>query len=83
MSGNRIVGGAAAPGAIPWQISFRACQAGYCHNCGGTILDAKTILSAAHCTTVNSDLSSKYIMAGSKDRNSGGQVRKHFLNHSI
>ena len=30
---------------IPWQVSIR----GHSHFCGGTILDAKTVLSAAHC----------------------------------
>jgi len=75
MSGNRIVGGAAAPSAIPYQVSFRQCTSGGCHFCGGTIVDAKTVVSAAHCTTVNSDLSSRYIMAGATDRfSSAGQV---------
>ena len=74
MSGDRIVGVATAPSAIPWQVSTRACQSGVCHECGGTILDAKTVLSAAHCTAVGSDLSHLYIMAGSKSRSSGGQV---------
>merc|ERR1711953_98056 len=75
MSGDRIVGGADAPSAIPWQVSLRYCESGGCHFCGGTILDSKTILSAAHCTgNIGSDLSGKYIMAGSNKRSTGGQV---------
>ena len=52
LNDDRIVGGEAASSEIPWQVSIRAgmdtsLQGG--HWCGGTILDAKTILSAAHC----------------------------------
>eukprot|EP00093_Oithona_nana_P004340 04340.XXX_159044_158379_1 [CDS] Oithona nana genome sequencing. len=46
---DRIVGGATATSAIPWQVSLRQCQHGACHFCGGTVLDSKTILTAAHC----------------------------------
>ena len=38
---GRIVGGKDAPYPIPWQASIGSC--------GATILDAKTLLSAAHC----------------------------------
>ena len=71
MSGNKIVGGEDAPDPIPWQVSLRR---GGKHFCGGTILDAKTILSAAHCTDVDGDLSGHYVMAGSTNKFSGGQV---------
>ena len=52
LNADRIVGGQDATSEIPWQVSVRAgintnLQGG--HWCGGTILDAKTILSAAHC----------------------------------
>ena len=46
---DRIVGGQKAPKMIPWQVSLRYCAHGNCHYCGGTILDSKTILTAAHC----------------------------------
>ena len=51
MSGSsRVVGGKDAPKQIPWQISFRyGTKDGFAHNCGGTLLNANTILSAAHC----------------------------------
>ena len=42
---NRIVGGQNAPSMIPWQVYVSNPP----YMCGGTILDAKTILSAAHC----------------------------------
>ena len=53
---DRIVGGEFAPANIPWQAqvhmgenSHYADELGPTHFCGATILDAKTILSAAHC----------------------------------
>ena len=52
---DRIVGGHFAPSYIPWQaqvflgIESYWSQGEEEHQCGATILDAKTILSAAHC----------------------------------
>merc|ERR550534_2269040 len=40
---SEIVGGHSAPSPIPWQVSIQGV------NCGGTILDAYTVLSAGHC----------------------------------
>merc|ERR1711935_530237 len=48
-STDRIVGGANAGSTIPWQVSLRNSASGDDHFCGGTILDANTVLSAAHC----------------------------------
>merc|ERR1711892_752457 len=48
-STDRIVGGANAGSAIPWQVSLRNSASGDDHFCGATILDANTVLSAAHC----------------------------------
>ena len=72
MDGDRIVGGAAAPSMIPWQVAIT----GYPNNngafgmCGGTVLDACTILSAAHCGVTTNNV----VRAGSLMRISGGQV---------
>ena len=66
-----IVGGQDAPSPIPWQAFF-----GGNPYCGGTILDDQTILSAAHCFDVCSDLSGKSVMAGAVDRyDSSAQVQ--------
>jgi len=68
MTGDRIVGGEAAPSPIPWQVSVRQGQSGWGHFCGGTILDAKTVMCAAHCFTKDQSMSGYYIAAGMTDR---------------
>merc|ERR1712062_806546 len=67
---DRIVGGQAASSPIPWQVSLRQCNSGGCHYCGGTVLDSKTILTAAHCQVSTSH----YIMVGAVNRNDGQNV---------
>ena len=66
---SEIVGGQSAPSPIPWQVSI---QGGV--NCGGTILDAFTVLSAGHCFNQGVTINGKSIRAGSTQRSSGGQV---------
>ena len=43
---SRIYNGNNAPSPIPWQVSMEINGK---FQCGGTILDAKTILTANHC----------------------------------
>merc|ERR1712018_402574 len=47
MTTDRIVGGEQAGAPIPWQVSVQS-NSGF-HFCGGTVLDAKTVLCARHC----------------------------------
>ena len=72
ISSDRVVGGADTPSPIPWQVSVRS---GSFHFCGATILDASTLLCAAHCQVS----SSNSIRAGSIQKSSGGQVCFHVL----
>ena len=65
---DRIVGGEAAPSPIPWQV---ALLNGNFQFCGATILDASTLLCAAHCTPETSHS----IRVGSISKTSGGQTR--------
>ena len=48
---TRIINGKTAPSPIPWQVHLRqgSPTAGFGYFCGGTIIDSKTILTAAHC----------------------------------
>lgn len=48
---DKIVGGQQADhGEYPWQVSLqRSSWGSYSHFCGGSILDATTIITAAHC----------------------------------
>ena len=89
-SSDRIVGGQDAPTPIPFQVSvqdsehYLELEHGTLHYCGATILDASTLLSAAHCFyNPNADLlgesprltaKNKTIRAGSLEKYSGGQV---------
>ena len=70
LNSDRIVGGADAPSMIPWQVSVRS---GTFTFCGATIIDASTILCAAHCF-YQSSANGKSIRAGSTQKSSGGQV---------
>merc|ERR1712083_96162 len=71
LNSDRIVGGVDAPSMIPWQVSVRS---GTFTFCGATIIDASTILCAAHCF-YQSSANGKSIRAGSTQKSSGGQVR--------
>jgi len=65
MNSNRIVGGNTASSPIPWQVSIRQGTGANGHFCGGTILDSKTVLSAAHCfTSIGQSMSGYYVTAG-------------------
>ena len=92
-AGDRIIGGSNAAGVVPWQVSLRNVHSGLDadmkpfemseHYCGGTILDAKTILSAAHCFPKRSEEKTKgrQIMAGSVqvEDTTTSQVNFHFM----
>ncbi|XP_013110304.1 chymotrypsin-1 [Stomoxys calcitrans] len=74
---GRIVGGSnAREGQFAYQVSLRLDGS---HLCGGSVISADYILTAAHCVYAGGDSvvapSVLSIMAGSNRRNSGGQQR--------
>ena len=75
LNSDRIVGGVDAPSMIPWQVSVRS---GTFTFCGATIIDASTVLCAAHCF-YQSSANGKSIRAGSTQKSSGGQVCNSIL----
>ena len=70
---NRIINGEKAKGPIPWQAFWSYPSK---PRCGGTILDSKTILSAAHCIDVTFQENEIKLVAGGIDRSNQEQVRK-------
>ena len=71
IAGNRIQGGTDAQAPIPWQVAVRYNGNKYC---GGTIIDAKTIVTAAHC--IGSQWTLHDVAAGSTNYNQFPQVIK-------
>ncbi|XP_069779112.1 ovochymase-2-like [Narcine bancroftii] len=62
---KRIVGGKESqPGSHPWQVSLKRRQL---HYCGGTIINAQWVLTAAHCIRGRNILSVLRVMAGEHD----------------
>jgi trypsin len=78
--GGRIVGGdAVSINSVPWIVSMLRLGS---HRCGGSIIAANRILSAAHCT-VGIPGNGFTIRAGSTTNNAGGQViaTTNVINH--
>ena len=73
---TRIVGGTRAKSPIPWQVHVhinRTDEEGI-QGCGGTIIEKKTIISAAHCYYPLSRTTIQFIEAGiTKDFSKSGQ----------
>ena len=76
---SRIYHGNTAPTPIPWQVQMEVNVLLWSFNCGGTILDSKTVLTAAHCIH-NKDPSEIRVSAGLTDRTNltSAQVKHTF-----
>ena len=75
----RFIQGTTAPGPIPWQVLLRRGSPSFSYITffGGTIIDAKTILTAAHCIEkFDTKLDDFFIYAGAVSQydNSGQNV---------
>ena len=75
-----IVGGQLAPSPVPWQA---AIQHGDSFICGATILDAFSVVSAAHCFYGKNFSGGLFIRAGSIEKSNGGQVRFLVCNYKL
>merc|ERR1711942_206242 len=65
---QRIVGGEEAePHEFPWQVSLRRKSDNF-HFCGGSVLDASTVITAAHCTVIWDSPDEVIIVAGEHNK---------------
>ena len=80
---DRIIDGQEAPSPIPWQISLQYRGITGSHFCGGSVVDSKTIVTAAHCTdTEGEDYSNWKIMAGDTNKREGQTIQiAEVINH--
>lgn len=78
---DRIVGGSnAVAGQFPHQVSLRS--AGNFHFCGGSVINNRWVLSAAHCT-IGRTLANTVVVLGSLFTQSGGIAHQSsaIINH--
>ena len=82
-SSDRIIDGETAPFPIPWQISLQYQGFTGAHTCGGSVLDSKTIVTAAHCTdSEGMDYSEWTIRAGDTNKREGQVIQiAQVINH--
>ena len=71
---SRIINGQDASAPIPWQVSLQFNGIAGAHWCGGSVLDSKTILTAAHCVDQDIDYSKWVVMAGATNKFLGQKV---------
>ena len=85
---SRIYHGNTAPSPIPWQVQM--VVNGWLFMCGGTILDSKTILTAAHCIRfddpsvfqISAGLTHRTNLTGAQVENTFCRIPSHLSHHA-
>ncbi|XP_044576993.1 trypsin-1-like [Cotesia glomerata] len=68
---SRTIGGTIASASAPWQVSIHYQSQ---LQCGGSIISKDWVITAAHCISPTSPVSSYLIRAGSRSHSSGGSI---------
>jgi len=76
---QRLVGGQeAVPGSWPWQVFLKLNGKTQSYDCGGSIIDSKWILTAAHCVPYRVIASRSYVLAGVHEVRSSAAGSKRY-----
>ena len=86
----RIYHGSTAPSPIPWQVQMEVNGLLRFFNCGGTILDSKTILTASHCilsidpnvVRVSAGLTHRTNLTGAQVKHTFYRIPSHLSHHA-
>ena len=75
--GEKIVGGEEVPiTRYPWQVSLRNLKYGGSHFCGGSLLNTRFVVTAAHCVRDQEASDISVVLGTTRSHSLGGNTRK-------